>query len=237
MPKYVTQYTLEDLPYVEANADIEVVMQPHNALVLITRISQALQEAMRGGLHDGNVRISLGGRLAELADESLEIVDVIADMPTHPTDKYARRSLDAIEGVVIHHVGIDDEVTPESIAQYCIDRRDWPGMPYHFYIRYDGTVLQCQSLNTVTYHCANVKGGYQCNTKNIGVAMEGSFVDGRVPKDEQIESCRRLNLDLLRRPGLVNLRLFRGHKEVRSTVCPGTTWDVWKPLVVPKLPD
>jgi len=158
--------------------------------------------------------------------EPVPWLDIINELPRHAERVYSRRaSLADIRQIVIHHVGVDAVVPPENTAAYHV-RKGWAGIGYHFYIRTDGTAYQTQALETVSYHC-----GGACNTHSVGICLEGSFMEGRVPTDAQLAATRAVVAWLLEYLDLP-ASAVKGHREVRATSCPGTTWPKWRGEVV-----
>ena len=165
------------------------------------------------------------------------IVVITNDLPQHETKTYNERKLTDIGQIVFHHVGDSTgaDVSPEATARFHVNKRDWPGIAYHFYIRKNGQIYQTQDLATVSYHCNGQEGrsGY-CNFLSVGVCLEGSFISGRTPTPEQLSSARELNAYLLKLLGLSKSAILQ-HKQVpgHKTACPGTTVDQWWPQVLP----
>lgn len=152
--------------------------------------------------------------------------DITDELAKHPEKVYGTRALSDIGQIVIHHVGVDAVVSPQTTARYHV-RKGWPGIGYAFYVRQDGAAYQTQALETVSYHC-----GGTCNVCSIGICLEGSFMDGRVPTDAQLGATRAVVGWLLAELGL-EVSAVKGHRDVRQTACPGNTWPQWRALVVP----
>lgn len=176
-----------------------------------------------------NGLIDLVGEAHDLTP-SPEIIDITDELPKGKGE-YGTRSLGDIAQIVIHHVGVDADVSPETTAKYHVKPRPtapdgWPGIGYHFYVRKDGTVYQTNALETVSYHC-----GGTCNLHSVGICLEGSFMKA-IPTPEQLEATRGLNTILVHELGLLTKQI-RGHREVRQTACPGETWWTWKARILP----
>lgn len=148
----------------------------------------------------------------------LSVADISGKLPRHPERTYGRRDLSVITQIVVHHVGVNADVGPRSTAAYHV-RKGWPGIGYHYFVRSSGEMFQTQPLNVVSYHC-----GGDCNRVSVGVCLEGSFMKGRRPTPEQIQSLRALNERLGHD--------VYGHRDLRQTACPGDTWHLWKHLIV-----
>lgn len=165
------------------------------------------------------------------------IIVITGDLPTHETKEYEERFLTEIGQIVWHHVGdrTGADVSPENTARFHVNKRDWPGIGYHFYIRKNGQIYQTQDLGTVSYHCNGQEGRRGlCNLLSVGVCLEGSFMAGRVPTAEQLSSARELNAYLLKLLGLSKSAILQ-HKQVpgHKTACPGATVDEWWDKILP----
>ena len=92
-------------------------------------------------------------------------------------------------------------------------------MGYHFYIMADGTIYQCNKLETISYHV-----GY-ANDSCVGICLAGRFMDGALPPDKQFAAAAQLVAYLAQK---LNVRLenVKGHKELpeTGTACPGSDW-------------
>jgi N-acetyl-anhydromuramyl-L-alanine amidase AmpD len=146
------------------------------------------------------------------------IRDVIATLPKHATLRYDTRNLSQITTLAIHHSAAGGDIPPQNVAAYHV-RKDWPGMGYHFYIMGDGTIYQCNSLETISYHV-----GY-ANTYSVGICLAGRFMDGTQPPDVQLAATTNLVAYLSQKLN-VKLENVKGHKELpqTGTACPGDQW-------------
>jgi len=163
----------------------------------------------------------------------LRVQDVVSDLPTHPTKTYDKRPLAWIKQLVIHHVGVDRgrPTSPETIARYHVRHNDWAGIGYHYYIRKSGLVQITQHLETISAHCYG-----NCNRISVGICLEGSFVEGRVPTDEQLSATRMLNwylVQLLRLGHDPKTVIFPHRLVTDKTSCPGVT-AMWFHQVIPQ---
>lgn len=155
----------------------------------------------------------------DFGNSSHEIIDITFDLPKHPTKSYSTRSLDDIETLTIHHTVSPPDRAIESIAEFHISGRDWPGIAYHFVIRDDGSIYQTNMLESISYHCGS-SNGY-----SVGIALQGDFTNAP-PPDAQLESARWLVGELCNDLQLVDVR---PHREMpgAATQCPGNTWEDW----------
>jgi hypothetical protein len=115
-------------------------------------------------------------------DNTPEILDIVDELPVHPTEVYDSRPLSDITHLTIHHTV--STTTPEAIANYHISR-GWPGIGYHYIIIDDGTIFQCNHLDTISYHSAYNNGF------SVGVALMGNFMY-TPPTQEQLDSAHAL---------------------------------------------
>jgi hypothetical protein len=149
-----------------------------------------------------------------------EIVDIVDELPKHPTKEYNTRSLGAIDDLIIHHTVSPDSRTSEQIAVYHVNTKDWPGIAYHFVIGADGGIEQTNRLETISYHARDANG------YSVGIALKGDFTS-LYPTDEQIAAAAWL-VDWLQ--AQLNIEAVYGHREAvdNATSCPGDTWPEWR---------
>jgi predicted nuclease with TOPRIM domain len=156
------------------------------------------------------------------------INDIVDKLPKHATLRYDTRTLDKITHIAIHHSAAPSNITPERIAAYHVGK-DWPGMGYHFYVQPDGTINQCNRLETVSYQV------YKQNAYSLGISIAGNFVGGEIPTPKQIEQVGHLVAWLMQKLN-IPLANVKGHKEYpeNQTSCPGSDWNtgkMWKKMI------
>jgi len=143
----------------------------------------------------------------------------------HPTLRYDRRRLNQITHIAVHHTAIRPDVGPERIAELHVmedqsrGKDPWPGIGYHFFIHDDGTIDQCNDLETVSYHV------YRNNAYALGIVLGGSFMNGVAPTDPQLRSLAHLIAWLMQELRIPSQNVW-GHREFpdNATVCPGSEW-------------
>jgi N-acetyl-anhydromuramyl-L-alanine amidase AmpD len=145
------------------------------------------------------------------------IQDVVDDLTRNPSQRYASRFLSSIQELVIHHSAVPASVGAERIADYHVNRQDWPGIGYHFFLEADGTILQTNPLDTVAFHVKGV------NATTVGLCFAGDF-SNNPPTSAQVAAGAHLLawlLDELKLP----LEAIKGHKDYLVTECPGKQWE------------
>lgn len=153
------------------------------------------------------------------------VVDVVSQLPHHPTLRYDERRRSMITHIAIHHTAVPPHVGPERIADLHIsedpsrNKRPWPGIGYHYFVRADGSVLRTQPLERVAYHTA----GH--NEYSVGIVFAGSFMNGSIPTPEQLSAGAHL-VAWLMQDLRVPLQHIWGHREFpdNRTTCPGSEW-------------
>jgi N-acetyl-anhydromuramyl-L-alanine amidase AmpD len=138
------------------------------------------------------------------------IIDIVDDLPKHPTKRYGTRPISAINKYIIHHSASTTH-TAEDFARYHVNSRDWPSIGYHFAIEKDGTIKQTNRLNTLSYHTSGE------NTTGVGIVLSGNF-NIEQPTPAQIKSLKQL-LNLLKKE-VGNYPVY-GHRDFAATSCPG----------------
>lgn len=116
------------------------------------------------------------------------LLDVTAELPRHPTKRWARRSLQGIRRVYVHHsgaLGRPGLAGMQASARYEIEHRDgdkpepgWPGFAYHFWMPFEPMVDEGGSLVMYrgnpdavrTYHT-----GGPCNVHGLGLCLQGDL--------------------------------------------------------------
>jgi len=143
----------------------------------------------------------------------MEIVDVRNQLARHPSKNYAKRTLDTIKYLVIHHSATRGG-DAFSFARYHVNSQDWPGIGYHYVVLENGTVQWTNDLTVTSYH---VKG---YNPQSVGICLVGDFTTGTL-KNQQKDALVELTRNLLSKLNL-GLDAVVGHNELNpgSTQCP-----------------
>lgn len=142
----------------------------------------------------------------------VQIVNVVNQLPKHPSKTYSKRSLAKINGIVIHHSASFGQ-TAIDYARYHISKdRPWPGIGYHFVIAPNGRIEQTNYLDTISYHTAGE------NVSKIGICLSGDF-EKRKPTSANLTSLKKLVHYL--RQQLPQYLGVSGHKDHGNTACPG----------------
>lgn len=123
------------------------------------------------------------------------IIDIVKDMPRHPTKKYAKKR-ENTEVLFVHHSGAfgkPGRIGAFNSAKYDIEHRDnggWPGFAYHFWIPYaldmDGQVIY--KGNELTTRCFHTGG--KAN-KYTAVCLQGNLGE-KPPTEGQLIALRDL---------------------------------------------
>lgn len=149
----------------------------------------------------------------------MQIINLIGKLKTSKTKQYKKRPLDAVDQIVVH-CSATKTGSPESFANYHVDKLKWPGIGYHYVISKDGKAYKCNAISTISYHAAGA------NYSSIGVCLVGNFDVEDVP-DVQMKAAVDLVKDIRK-----NMKIKRviGHREVPGTkkTCPGKRFDMNK---------
>jgi hypothetical protein len=148
--------------------------------------------------------------------------DVSDELPQHATRRYTLRPREAIKTLVIHHSAVPPSVDARQVARYHVERENWPGIGYHFFIGADGHIQETQPLEVISYHAGEIG-----NREGVGICLAGNFTN-QPPPDAQVAAAARLLAWLLSELGLP-VAAVRGHCDYRETQCPGLTWPtMWR---------
>ena len=159
--------------------------------------------------------------------------DITDRLPRHPDKSFDQRSLDQIQYLVIQHSVLPGDFPPEKIAAYLVEKRQWPGIGYHFYITSDGTIYRTNSLETVCYFAGS---NVQYNPLGVCICFAGDFT-AEVPTTAQLSSGGKLLASLMQELRLP-MESIKGHKEFVVTQSPGNQWDggrKWKDMLLAKV--
>lgn len=172
-------------------------------------MSKGLSRKQKIGLLVLLVLLTIG--LYSFLKRKIRIIDKIDILPRSSTLKYSTRTLDKIQQIVVHHSASIGQ-NAEDYARYHVESRKWPGIGYHFVIETDGSIIQGNHLETISYNTQDN------NTKSIGICLSGDFTK-QEPTPAQIKSLKELI------PHLRNLLKkelpVSGHKDHAPTSCPG----------------
>lgn len=140
------------------------------------------------------------------------------------------RPMSQVKYIAIHHTAGPDTQTPDEIANYHVRSLNWGGVGYHFIITKSGIVYYVGDLTTARAHV------YRYNHLALGICLVGTFMGNRVPSDKQLASAHELCAQLLFRtpelPGTDGWEDVVPHRQLRSTACPGETWNRWRPKII-----
>ncbi len=132
-----------------------------------------------------------------------------------------------IRRITLHHTGehlsstgIADRELIQRIEHHHRRNLGWAAIGYHFLIGKDGTIYEGRPL---TYQGAH--SGGDANRNNVGVTVIGEF-DRTMPGPVQLAALTALIADLRQRYHLPRQELY-GHRDWKTTVCPGDRLYAW----------
>ncbi len=228
------QAILEALPPVEENATVKLRQRiaELEAQVADLQGSLAERESEVVRLEAEVARLKTREVVSERVERP-EIIDIVDSLPKNDASEWApykQRPLSAITTIVIHHTATGKHTTPQNVADGHI-RRGWPGIGYHYVIRPDGVIYQCQRHETVSFHTD------KNNSYTLGVNLVGCFMrtlnkveqppEDQAPTEAQLESASHLVAWLMQELNITGIERVMGHKEVPTaapTACPGEQW-------------
>lgn len=159
-------------------------------------------------------------------DMSIQINNIVNDLPNHPTKTYSTRDLSQINKIIVHHTAGTFSHDAEDINRWHIlpesqGGRDWPRIGYHYFIDKLGSIFQVNNMETRSYHTIDN------NTTGLAIALEGSF-DKENLRPEQRTSLTKL-ISYIRSVLPQNLQVY-GHGELQSNkpLCPSIDLSMYK---------
>jgi hypothetical protein len=159
--------------------------------------------------------------------------DVTTRLRQHPVKRFDTRTLDQIKYLVIQHSVLPGDFPPEKIADFLVEKKQWPGIGYHFYITSDGKIYQTNHLETVCYFAGS---NVRYNPQGVCVCFAGNFTEA-IPTLDQLKSGGQLLAFLMKELHLP-MESIRGQKEFVATQSPGQQWDSgqkWKDVLLARV--
>ena len=149
----------------------------------------------------------------------VQIQNVINQIPRHPTRRYAQRSTQDIQRLIIHHTATDPSATVARIAQYHVSQ-GLPGASAHFYVAANGEAYQALPVTETGAHAG------QLSWDSLGISLIGNFMQV-APPQPQLEAAASVLAQLAVELGLSPGDVV-GFSEIAKTASPGATWPQWK---------
>ena len=154
-----------------------------------------------------------------LRKAGLDVTDLRSELPTNPDVPFPLRGIQEIQGIVCHHTAGWRKATAKGIAYWCIEKREFPSMPYTFYVKWpDGKIDWCLDFEQAGWHCKSH------NIDTFGIALAGNWRDEE-PPEPMVKSLVVL-VEVLREYFKQELS-FQPHYALSSTVCPGKVWEAY----------
>jgi hypothetical protein len=124
--------------------------------------------------------------------------------------------------ITVHHTetpinpNVSDAARMRQIQNFHIDGRGWCDVGYHLLIGVDGRIYQGRDENRRGAHA-----GSGNNNNNVGISFIGSF-QSQLPNASQLEAGARAIRGVADEWGIaIDRSHVFGHREMRSTDCPG----------------
>lgn len=157
----------------------------------------------------------------------------VTDLRGRYPSTYSRRPLSAITSIAVHHSATDTlpATTTEAEELAALDsihryhETVYGGIAYSNVVMPSGRCYLTGDWDTVRYHA-----GGQNNVTSLSVLLHGDFSD-TPPGDAQLDAAHRLIANIRYQMGNATLPVV-GHRDLSSTQCPGSGWDIWKHRLV-----
>ena len=161
----------------------------------------------------------------------MKILNKIYELPWHKEKRWKVRHLSKIDKIIVHQEMGESDI--EAVNNYHINKNHisktgCPHFCYHFGIEKDGTIIQANEFEHVTWH---TKGQ---NDSAIGIMLVGNF-DGvnykgkGNPTVEQLSSLSHLCDILINHTPMLKLNKkdVYGHIDYGKMACPGYDVYTW----------
>jgi len=156
--------------------------------------------------------------------------DITIRLRRHPVKRFDRRTPGQIKYLVIQHSVLPGDFPAEKIANFLVEKKQWPGIGYHFYITSDGKIYQTNHLETVCYFAGS---NVRYNPQGVCICFAGNFTEA-IPTLDQLKSGGKLLAFLMKELHLP-MESIRGQKEFVASQSPGQQWDggqKWKDMLL-----
>ncbi|HXW01690.1 MAG TPA: N-acetylmuramoyl-L-alanine amidase, partial [Anaerolineae bacterium] len=112
---------------------------------LETQLSMAQEATINiGGIPASSPPLASGTIVSQPAIE-----DIVADLPRHQHKRHQARPISAIKTIIVHHSAVPAAISAEQIAAFHVNKNDWPGFGFHYFIRADGVIQQTNDLTSI----------------------------------------------------------------------------------------
>ena len=133
-------------------------------------------------------------------------------------------NLEQIKNLIAHHTATSrDRTTFDAVKNYHINTCKFGDIGYHWFITGDGVLHKGRDEKWVGAHCKT--SGYSMNFQSLGICLTGNFMKEK-PTSARLKTLEKL-LDSLRGKYKIDIKNVFGHREKRSTLCPGTHLMSW----------
>lgn len=152
--------------------------------------------------------------------------DLRAVLPTS-TPPYERRALTAVRQVILHHTVTPQTTTWQTVANYHVNSRGWPGIGYHIGVHPDGRVSLLNDLTVISYHAA------ADNASSAAISVMGNYETDKVTD----ALWRRITeVKAVVDTHLGRVTPFVAHRDATGsqTACPGA--NLYARLTTPEVP-
>lgn len=147
------------------------------------------------------------------------VQDIRDEMPHHPTKEWPTRPLAQIKKVIVHHTVTSPQTDPIALANAIIERRDLPGLMYHFLVQGNGFSFWTESLTSVVLQTFKSA----INAEGVAVALAGNFTN-TPPPDAQLDAAAAIIAELVKTFGLDVEKDILGRNEIETVGSPGKQW-------------
>lgn len=157
-----------------------------------------------------------------------QMQDVIAQLPRDPAGLLPRAD-EQSKYIIIHHTGIPGGVSVQRVAQV-YRQKNWPAITGHFYVDYDGAILQTGALTEAVSNAVWAQEG-------INILVAGNFTEA-TPSPAQLDALAALCAWLLDSHNLETAAVRGLGEGFSPTQSPGKQWlggQRWKDMLIQRI--
>ncbi len=209
-PSPTPTFTAVEVPEEEVDPSME------QALIELHKQIAELQQRLKNMSQSGQATTSQPAKPKPTV-QTPPIQNIIPSLPRHATATYPTRNVQQIKQLIIHHTNINPAIGAARIAAHRVNRQNWPGIGYHYFITQEGQIQMTNELTVVARHTGSF------DQESIGICLAGSFMQ-IPPNAAQIKATAQLCAWLVQQLNL-STQAVVGYKDIARTTDPGTTWD------------
>ncbi|MCB0211493.1 MAG: N-acetylmuramoyl-L-alanine amidase [Anaerolineae bacterium] len=163
-----------------------------------------------------------------LLPPQVQIQDKSALLKHNSVLQYEMRDLADINSIIVHHTGTPPDISVERIAEFSVERRNLPGITYHYCVTAEGVVYQTQPLTIIPNQADS-----EALDNSINVCMIGDFSE-TLPPQAQLNATAVLIAQLAKAYNIPITQIY-GRTEFPPPVASPGQWFIWRQTLLDRV--